>query len=182
MKKILALVLAFVLVIGATVAGTLAYLKDEETVVNTFTVGNIDIKLEETTTDYKIVPGVDIPKDPKVTVLGGSEDCYLFVQVTEENWNSKLTYSADTEEGWQALTGVPNVYYQVVTSGPDDQAFDFLTEDKVKVDATMTKAEVDAIRTSGNYPKLTFTAYAIQQAGFADANAAWTEVSKPATT
>ena len=38
-KKILALLLCAVLLVGATIAGTVAYLTDEKAVVNTFTVG-----------------------------------------------------------------------------------------------------------------------------------------------
>ena len=69
--------LALVLVIGCVAGGTVAWLVAKtDPVVNTFTYGNINIALAETTgEDYKIIPGKDISKDPKVTVKGGSEAC-----------------------------------------------------------------------------------------------------------
>ena len=82
-KKILAGVLACILLIGIGVGGTLAWLVDDsETVTNTFTVGDINISLAETTgTDYKIVPGTSSPKDPKLTVAVKSEKCYVYACV-----------------------------------------------------------------------------------------------------
>ena len=47
-KKIVTLALAAVLLVGTTVAATVAYLQDEtEVVKNTFTVGNVEIDLDE---------------------------------------------------------------------------------------------------------------------------------------
>ena len=98
-KKILALLLCAVLLIGASVAGTLAYLTDKEAVKNTFTVGNIDIELHEggektrndqtVGLDLHLVPNVPVDKKPVVTVLKDSEDCYVRVKVTVDlsaNW------------------------------------------------------------------------------------------------
>ena len=100
-KKILALLLCAVLLVGATVAGTVAYLTDEDDVTNTFTVGNVQIKLDEAVVDketgkapdftkrtedgnkvVRMIPGRAIDKDPTVTVLKDSEDCYVRVKVT----------------------------------------------------------------------------------------------------
>ena len=68
-KKILALVLALTLLVAGVVGGTLAWLTDRTAEVkNTFTVGDINIGLTETTADYKMVPGNTIAKDPTVTV------------------------------------------------------------------------------------------------------------------
>ena len=67
--KALALVLVVVLLFGGALGGTLAWLTAKtDTVTNTFTVGDINIDLTETTTDYKLVPGNTIAKDPTVTV------------------------------------------------------------------------------------------------------------------
>ncbi|MBS6457766.1 MAG: hypothetical protein KH544_07255 [Firmicutes bacterium] len=55
----------------------MAYLTSKTQVItNTFTVGNINIELTETKPENqqaKIIPGVDIVKDPKVTVKANSE-------------------------------------------------------------------------------------------------------------
>nr|MDY5756504.1 hypothetical protein [Eubacteriales bacterium] len=89
-KKGLALVLALTLLVVGVVAGTLAWLTAKSDVVtNTFTTSDINITLEETeggtNKEFKMIPGWTIEKDPKVTVVAGSEDCYLFVKVEELN-------------------------------------------------------------------------------------------------
>lgn len=97
-KKILVALLAVVLIIGCTIGGTLAWLSAQSgTVKNTFTVGDINITLQEhelkadgtldTTKEvtenknYKVVPGGKQPKDPFVTVEAKSENCYVYVNV-----------------------------------------------------------------------------------------------------
>ena len=179
-KKILVACLCVALAVLTIAGTTLAYLTSKtEAVVNTFTVGNIDITLTETTTDYKMVPGSTIAKDPKVTVKAGSEDCWLFVKVEEStNLDDFITYTIDSD--WTALTGVDGVYYREVTAATADTEFVVLTNNQVTVKDTVTKTMMDEITkgTAGN-PTLTFTAYAVQKAGFEDnVTGAWTEVNK----
>ena len=50
-NKTLIVILAVVAVVVASVLGTLAYLTDRSSVENTFTVGNVDIKLDEAVID-----------------------------------------------------------------------------------------------------------------------------------
>ena len=91
-KKSLALVLALAMIVVCVVGGTLAWLIDKtDPVKNTFTYGDINIKLEETdatvaadgsaTKEFKMIPGYAIDKDPKVTVKAKSDACWLFVKV-----------------------------------------------------------------------------------------------------
>jgi predicted ribosomally synthesized peptide with SipW-like signal peptide len=176
--------LALVLVIGCAVGGTVAWLTAKtDAVVNTFTYGDINITLGETTgSDYKIIPGVDIAKDPKVTVKKDSEACWLFVKVEEENWPT-FTESDGTRkvkygiaDGWTALTGETGVYYREVGAVTADTSFDVLAGNVVTVSEELTKAEVNSI-TAENQPKLTFTAYAVQKDGIADADTAWTKAN-----
>ena len=98
MKKKLMTVLALVLVIAMSVAGTYAYLTSTDEVVNTFTVGNVQIKLDEAQANadgtlvegadrvkansYKLLPGHTYNKDPMVTVKAGSESSYVKMTVT----------------------------------------------------------------------------------------------------
>ena len=173
--KVLAVVLALVLVIGCAAGATLAWLKVETTpVVNTFTVGNIDINLDETTgEEYKMVPGNDIAKNPKVTVLKDSEDCWLFVEIDESaNLEDFITYGI--ADGWTALAGETGVYYREVATSTTNQEFPVLAGNEVTVLDTVTKEMMDDI-TAGKEekPTLTFTAYAVQKANVADAAAAW---------
>lgn len=78
-SKALLLTLCAVLLVAVSVLGTMAYLTSKTQVItNTFTVGNINIELTETkpgNQQAKIIPGVDIVKDPKVTVKANSEAC-----------------------------------------------------------------------------------------------------------
>ena len=100
MKKFKALlvVACALLLVAASVFGTMAYLTSTDTVTNTFTVGKVNINLDEAkaNTDgslvegaarvkansYKLLPGHTYTKDPTVTVLSGSESSYVKMTVT----------------------------------------------------------------------------------------------------
>lgn len=95
-SKALLLTLCAVLLIAASVLGTMAYLTSTDTVTNTFTVGNVEIKLDETdvtnptgsrvqANSYKLMPGTTYTKDPTVTVKAGSEESYVRMKVTFNN-------------------------------------------------------------------------------------------------
>ncbi len=174
-SKAFAAVLALVLVLGCALGGTVAWLVAESgPVTNTFTYGDINIALTETTgEDYKIIPGVDIAKDPKVTVKANSEACWLFVKVEETGTfvDGKVTYSI--ADGWTALTGQPGVYYREVGAVTADTDFYVLKDNVVKVSDTLTKEDIKDIPTG---PTLTFTAYAVQKDGIADAATAWSKI------
>lgn len=181
-KKTLALLLALVLVFGAAVGGTIAYLTDTTgPVENTFTVGNIDISLAETATNFKMVPGCDIAKDPKVTVTANSEACWLFVKIEKStNLDSFISYTV--ADGWTQGDGtnIPsNVWYRSVDASTSAQVFSVLAGDQVTVKTTVTKTMMDGLEVTGaTQPTLTFTACAVQSAGFTTAAAAWAELSK----
>ena len=175
-SKAFAAVLALVLVLGCALGGTVAWLvAKSDPVVNTFTYGDININLEETTgSSYTIIPGVDIAKDSKVTVKANSEACWLFVKVEETGTfvDGKVTYSV--ADGWTALTGQPGVYYREVGAVTADTDFYVLKDNVVKVSDTLTKDDIKDISTG---PTLTFTAYAVQKDGIADAATAWSKIS-----
>lgn len=77
-KKILSLCVVGALALTA-VGGTLAYFTDTDAETNTFTVGKIDITLnEEFDNPSNLVPGVDINKDVTITLEAGSEDSYVW--------------------------------------------------------------------------------------------------------
>lgn len=97
--KPLAIVLCAVLLVAGTVLGTVAYLTDASKVVNTFTVGDVDLTLDEAVVtpdgkpvspedrtesgnQYHLVPSVTYTKDPTVTVKKGSEESYVRMIVT----------------------------------------------------------------------------------------------------
>lgn len=160
-KKLFISVVAVALVACFAIGGTLAWLTDKtESKVNTFTVGDIDIDLTETTSNYKMIPGYTIAKDPKVSVTADSEDCYLFVKVEESaNFGSFMTY--DMATGWEKLKGEDGVYYRVVNSTDEIREFSVLKNDQVSVSGEVTKEALNALKEE-TYPTLTFTAYAVQ--------------------
>lgn len=182
--KVFLSLLALVLVAGCAVGGTIAWLTaTTEPVVNTFTYGKIKIQLTETTgTEYKIIPGVNISKDPKVTVKADSEACWLFVKVAEEGTfvTGRVTYSI--AEGWTALdaTNHPGVYYREVDAVTADTDFNVLAGDTtypngvVTVSENLTKEDIKDL--TENHPQLIFTAYAVQKDGINTAADAWDKV------
>ena len=163
--KVVLMSLATCLMTFTIIGGTVAWLMTKtDSVVNVFTYGDINITLKETTGEnYKMVPGNTIAKDPKITVLKDSEDCYLFVKI-EESIDAKLSdyieYTA--ANGWIALEGVDGVYYREVAMSDADQVFGVLQDDQVKVKGSVTKEMLNTL-TAETYPKLSFTAYAVQR-------------------
>lgn len=174
-KKVLSIV-AVVLVLCCAIGGTLAWLTDRTNpVVNTFTVGDINIELKETTTNYKMVPGNTITKDPKVTVKANSEACWLFVKVEKSsNFDNFMTY--EMADGWTALPGVAGVYYREVAATTTATEFSVLKDNSVLVKNTVTKADLNAL-TRDTFPTLTFTAYAVQKDNVNSAADAWTKAN-----
>ena len=198
-KKIIAMLSVFIMlamvVIGRSVSGTVAWLVSKsESTVSTFTLGDINITLAESdfgSQPIKIIPGIDIKKDPKVTVMANSEACWLFVKVEESNWpdckeangTRKVSYSVNN--GWNALQNTPGVYYREVSAEDAKKGIDYTVlagnescpSGVIKVSQELTKAEINSISSYGNQPSLTFTAYAVQRAGIDTADAAWATVN-----
>lgn len=176
-SKVVALMLACVLLLGGVVGGTVAWLTAQTTEVkNTFSTSTIGVELKETTTEYKMIPGWTIAKDPKATVTSGSEDCYLFVKVDKSNnFDTYMDMAIDSQ--WTALdeTKNPGVYYiKIDEDSEKNVAYNILGEGKatyenveytwadnqVLVKPTVTKEMMTTAKS--NQPTLTFTAYVHQ--------------------
>ena len=97
-KKITAIAVVVAAVAIAIVGATLAFFTDEtEVVENTFTVGDINIDLDEVSTseygtpseagervkknEYKLIPGHEYTKDPTTYVEAKSEPCFVEMKV-----------------------------------------------------------------------------------------------------
>lgn len=133
--KALLMSLCAVLLVAASVLGTMAYLTDSKEVNNTFTVGNVAITLDEAKVDdngnainkqgnqvtnladaervpgnaYKLLPGHTYTKDPTVTVLTPSVESYVRMKVTFNNADKIIALCTDPEfEG--EVTGVENAF------------------------------------------------------------------------
>lgn len=218
-KKTLTVAIALVLVVALAVGATYAYLTASSgPVKNTFVVGgavaNGDLKLFEHVANknadgsytldpaketdgnaYTVMPGVNLPKDPTVTVEKASGEYYLFVEVTKgsgfapvtvgEKTGTPLSCNVDTAN-WQPLTLTGNdanreVYVYCVTgksaiqSAPVENVAILKTIGDTQ-NTIMVSADNDIVATltSESASALTFKAYACQAAGFADAAAAFT--------
>lgn len=124
MKKSLIMLICAVLVLTSAAFGTIAYLTAQEDVTNTFTMGDVDITVDETEVDedgnpvldeddntkrtdegneYRLVPGKFYTKDPTLTIKANSEDCYARLLVTYTN-------ASELDAIFPAVDGVKPVY------------------------------------------------------------------------
>ena len=125
---------------------------------------------EVTTNTYdKILPGVDVSKDPFVRTNGLQQDAYLFIEVVN-GLPEGLTAVVDTDN-WTVttLTGKHGgtVYVYALNGG-------VITEDLVETNIL----EGNVIDVAGNYQSknqtsLSFYGYIIQAAGSANYTEAW---------
>lgn len=170
-KSYIGLIVAAVLLITISAGVTVALLvSSSNTVVNTFTIGGVEISLKETTGDkYIMTPGVEVPKDPTITVVANSEDCWLFVKLEKENdFDTFCTY--EIADGWQAFDGDVTVFYRQVRKSHADQAFMVLKNNRISVKDSLTEEQLDLVKEN---PKLNFIAYAVQCDGVTTIEEAW---------
>ncbi len=184
-KKIVALCLCVALAVVAIGGATLAYFTDTDEAKNTFTVGNVEIKLDETNVDdpqgdrvrensYKLIPGVSYVKDPTITVLEGSEDCYVRMKVTLNNASKIIAMCTDPEFAEDGPTGVEDAF-------PLIRMINFVEENAAKWDGIIPDNMVDTEEMLANakycvYDKeadtITYTFYYNDVVSAADADAA----------
>ena len=102
-KRYLLAILSVLMTVSVSILGTLAYLTDRDSVVNTFTIGRVDIALDEADVDeegklilddkgnpvervkgneYHLIPGQTYIKDPTITIKADSEESYIRMMVT----------------------------------------------------------------------------------------------------
>ena len=175
-KKIVALLLCAVLLVGASVMGTLAYLTDNDDVTNTFTIGKVDIKLEEykidaegkktaevvtEQKDIKLIPGRDIQKEPFITVETGSENCWLMVKIENELAAAGTITMAD---GWSEVGTDTGIYVHNA---------EHKVGDVVTVFTAFTVHENLEDLSEFDNQTIKVTAYAVQKEGFDNATDAW---------
>ncbi|MDO5323970.1 MAG: SipW-dependent-type signal peptide-containing protein [Clostridia bacterium] len=207
LKKAALLLCSAVLLVCISIGATVAYLTSTDTVTNTFTVGNVKIKLDEAAANpdgslvagaarvkansYKLLPGHTYNKDPMVTVLKGSEPCYVKMTVTftkaneldaifapdggadlisifkgydSTNWIAKGN-TKDTGKN----TRTYEFWYNGTVDAPNaDVALDALF-DQIVVPGTITNDQLKTIEGM----TITVNAYAIQADGFDTPDLAW---------
>lgn len=196
--KALVLVMAMVLLVGAAIGGTVAWLTAQTpAVTNTFTSGKLFVNPETqftlleskaeqnedgtytldpdnkvTENAYSILPGVDIPKDPTITVTDLAESAYLYVKVTDTLVDG-LTYAMDS--AWTQIAEGSDVW---VYEKDGSNVITASNSSKVSFTANIladTKIEVaDDYSGADNAGSLIFQAYMVQATGNgSDAATAW---------
>lgn len=194
-KKVLVTVLCAVMLVVGSVLGTMAYLTSQSEVNNTFTVGAVNITLDETAVDdngvalqgvarrtantYKLMPGHYYIKDPIVHVTAGSELSWIFVKV--DNGIAAIEDSTTihdqmlADSNWAVIDATNNIYAykDAVAGGENGTDVPVFASFKVKTDA-------DVAAYNGKTIKV--TAYAVQKDGFNTAKEAWTATFGAPTT
>ncbi len=193
MKRKWILVAGAALLVSVMAMGlTLAFLRDQKQVTNTFTVGNVKITLTEPLWEQPetVEPGVAYAKDPTVTNVGAN-DAWIRVNVTVSDWAAFQTAAAahgltdlgaifggHDEALWTRAAIIENAddtvtysyYYNTILAAGATTGALFTS---VTVPALFTSEEMEAL---GNDFSITITADAIQASGFltpADAFAAF---------
>ena len=151
LRRILLLLACAILLVSLSVGATLAYLTSTDEVENTFTVGKVEIKLDEATVDpetgkaksdgtrtedgnkeIRLVPGRTIDKDPTVTVLDGSEDCYVRVKVivtvpgwedAEDDTGTEVAPAGEDFETWALSFENAYIWYDDLDSSDSHPGF-----------------------------------------------------------
>ncbi len=147
-KRFVAILLCMTLVALAAIGATFAYLTDTKTVNNTFTVGDVKIKLDETNVNapegdrvtsntYNVYPGAVVTKDPIVHNTG-KNGAYVRAVVTIEdgmNWlglYNENVWTAPQEAAFNAMINntlgdgweLVDIAYDM--SGPNHPTSDFV--------------------------------------------------------
>lgn len=185
-KNALLLALCAVLLVGATIAGTVAYLTSTTTEVkNTFTAGNVTITLDEapvdlygevvtgdrrTANEYKLIPGHSYTKDPTIHVAADSEDCWVFAKLVN-GLGTNATITIDEEKWTQMTTTDGSVVYAYNTKMSAGQSTDPLFSQFTFAENANPEPCKDA--------SITIIGYAVQADGFDTAADAWEKA--PAT-
>ena len=200
-RNIIALLLCAILLVGASVSGTVAYLTSDDEVVNTFTVGKVIITLDEKDVDndnnkednvtvnnvtrdkanaYKLIPGQRYEKDPVIHVDPTSESCWVFVQVI----NGIAAFEAETTTGENAYN---KIAIQIKNNGwnslggVDNVYYMEYTKNQSDKDLKVFQEfkladKAESITGWGDINEettITVTGYAVQKEGFAEAIDAW---------
>lgn len=199
-RRILLLLGCAVLLVCLSVGATLAYLTSQTApVVNTFTVGKVNITLDEAKVDvygkevspavrvtentYKLIPGHHYTKDPTIHVAADSEDCWLFVKVANgiatiekadpENpteENPATTIAGQmTQNGWTVIDATNGIYAYKTIVSAEDNVLVF-DSFTLSTDANVASFVGQDGTVSA---KITVEAYAVQADGFDTAPKAW---------
>lgn len=193
--RVLMVALAVVLAVCCATGGTIAWLTSTpDAVSGTFVIGNINITLSDESktlntetantidvsnavTSY--TPGQTIESKPTITVEAGSEACFIFIHIKEENnsfgnneqviqWTLNDSDN-DTNKTWFAVQGHAGYYCTTLKKKPtENKTYTLFKDGKLTVNSSLTN-EIISAKTFGN-PAITITAAAVQMENIPDSN------------
>lgn len=194
--RVFTALIALTLTLCCATGGTIAWLTSTpDAVSGTFVIGNINITLSDAkgvlkagnsnavsvTEGVTYTPGQTIEADPKVSVDAGSEACFLFIHIREENnsfgtdkqkviqWELWELDEGSTSANWAEVPGRPGYYYRKVDKLGDHNAnYEIFKASSLIVNKSLTKEIVDA--TGFQSPTITITAAAVQKENIPDSN------------
>lgn len=208
-KKALLLVLCAILLVVASVMGTLAYLTSGDEVTNTFTAGKVKITLDEAktneagepvdagdnvvaltdaprvdTNDFTLVPGHKYIKDPTIHVEANSEVSYLYVKI--ENGIYDIESKA---AGYKSIQDQMAEHgWNILSTVPGV----FFQKHETKTDSEADYVIFDGFTIDTSWDnddlalyddaEITLEAFAIQADGLSDALTAWNALQAQITT
>lgn len=161
-SKVLITTLCAVLLVTVSVLGTLAYLTSQDEVVNTFTIGKVNISLDEAAVNvdgteipgadrvkennYHLIPGQTYVKDPTLTVKAKSEDSYVRMLLTLNCADEfDAIYAPDKADLTTIFNGydATNWVYETVTrdTAKNTITYEFRYKEIVAKSATDTKLD-----------------------------------------
>lgn len=138
-KRRVILAIAGLVLIGGIAGGTLAYFTDNKTAVNTITMGDVAIDLEEPRYEAEnpnrevtnITPNQSIDKDPTITLQGDSENAYIRAKIEiigdgftlPAGYSDELEANINIQNGW-VKSGEYYYYNEILTQEKSIQLFD----------------------------------------------------------
>ena len=181
-KKIISLCLVAALAVVAIAGTSLAYFTDKDAKTNTFTLGNVDIELNEENwaAPTAAVPDVEYAKDPVVTNIG-ENDAWIRVDVTlsdaeaftaaaeKHNITDLATIFGDHDETKWTLAGEP-VYNNENDTLTYSYYYNTILEDGESTEALFTSVTIPAVFDNDDMKEIEadftidVTAHAIQTA------------------
>lgn len=201
-KKYLIIIFCAVLISIFSIATTVAFLSDQESKVNVFTIGKVSITLDETEVDelgnklsdkrvienkYHLMPGYTYLKDPTVTVKEGSNDSYIRILITinkvlelksiyGEDFTPNSIYS-NWGENWQYIGKKENADSSITYEYRYKKVVNSLNGDN-KLEPLFQNFTIPGKTTIGELENLEdlevkIIGQAIQASGFKTANDAW---------
>lgn len=124
-KKTIALCLSLILALTLGLGGTLAYLTDTDAKVNTFTVGDVEIEIDEKYDDGQtLAPGIEVEKEVKIKNISETNDAWVWytvaIPLSAQGGEELIAPTYNQDENWKLMAAptameIDGSWYNVYT-------------------------------------------------------------------